>query len=1173
MFVHRSNRTERLVEVLAEVVAGPPADPFARECIVVQGKGMERWLSMKLAQRLGVWANPDFPFPRHLVERAVTAVLGDDSGASAAFEPESLMWSVEELLPAHLERKEFEPIRNYLSEDARGLKRIQLAERIADTFDHYVVYRPAMVLAWENGAEADWQAVLWRALVARHGPAHLAARAQTFLKAMAGGKTVSDGFPKRVSLFGISTLPPLYVHLLEALSRQLEMHLFALSPSREYWAEIRSKRDVIRELSRRDVTAADAEEALHLEEGNPLLASLGRVGRDFQQVLEDAAQYDEQERDLYEDPGTATMLSTLQSDILNLRRRGPGPGNVAPLPLQSEDDSITIHSCHSPMREVEVLRDRLLALFDADHSLDPHDVVVMTPDVDRYAPFVEAVFGDAGETKLRIPYDVADRNVRTTSEVLDAFERLLDLIGGRFTAPDVLDLLGIEVVRDHFQIHAEEVETLRAWVSEAGIRWGIDAEHRESVGQPALSQNTWRFGLDRLLLGYAMPGNERTLYGNVLPYDDVEGKSADLLGRVADFCATLFGFRASLQAPRLPAAWRDDLGKLLDAMIANTSRTAREHQQIRLALAAVAECARVAGYEGSVDRDAIRTQIKQSLQRGYSTRGFLCGGVTFCELVPMRTIPFRVICLMGMNDDTFPRTRRPLGFDLIARRPMTGDRSQREDDRYLFLEALLSARERLIITYVGQGIRDNMALPPSVVVSELLDALGESFCCSAPSSEDAGQPSPSFSRLSENASTVAQTMTSPFEKGGLRGISPNDPHQNPPWPPFSKGGERRSPENEQSFQRGDPLLLRHPLQSFSPRYFRPQKDSRLFSYSASCLKGAEKLVSAKREAASFVVAPIPLDAQELRVVALEELVSFFEHPTREFLRRRLDLRLEKDEAPLDDREPAELSGLERWVVGEALLARALRGEDLEAAFDAVRAAGRLPPGVPGRCIYEDLLPEIAALRTQAEASRGVLRLDALGIDGEIEGTRLTGLIRDLWNEGQVRCHYTRIKARPELGMWIRHVALNWAAPPGFPRRTSLIGRPKVGSGAALVHFRSLEDPESVLAELLRLYWLGHQSPLPLFPETSRTYAATIARADGEDARAKALEAARKTFEGSSSAKAPGERDDPDIRQVHGNEAPFDVASRSVASAPGSPVTFECIALSVFGPLLEHLEDA
>jgi exodeoxyribonuclease V gamma subunit len=723
--VHRSNRTERLVDALERLVRKPIGDPFARECIAVQGRGMERWLAMELASRLGVWANPDFPFPRRLVDRVLETTAGSTARDGAAFEPERLLWSIRGLLPELTERPEFAPIRTYLAGDDRGVRALQLADRIADTFDHYVVHRPDLVLLWERGGgdPRDWQPLLWRALVERLGSSHVAARARTFLEAAAEGRVDVRRLPERISLFGLSTLPPLYVEVLAALSRHREVHLFLLTPSREYWAQIRSQRQIVRELARSGATPEDARERLHLEVGHPLLASLGRLGREFQEVLERTADYVEDEEDLYEEPVSPTALATLQSDILALRYRvaPDGPGR---LPLRADDESIRIHSCHGPMREVEVLHDQLLALFEEIPDLEPHEVVVMTPDIDGYAHAIEAVFGSASSA---IPYRISDRGPRAAAEVVDAFERVLDLLASRMRAPEVLDLLGIAAVRNRFGIAAGDLDLLKEWITGSEIRWGVDAEHRAAVGQPALAQNTWRFGLDRLVLGYALDDPE-ALFGGALPSPDVEGTAARLLGSLVALLETLFRWRERLAEERSAREWRADLAELVAATIADDPTTADQVHGLTAALSEVAECAAGAGFDAPLALEAFRVQLDRELRRRSSTHGFLARGVCFCELVPMRTIPFRVVCLLGMSDGAFPRTERPLGFDLMARRPRLGDRSAREDDRYLFLEALLAARERLLISYVGQGIRDNGVRPPSVVVSELIDALDETFC-------------------------------------------------------------------------------------------------------------------------------------------------------------------------------------------------------------------------------------------------------------------------------------------------------------------------------------------------------------------------------------------------------------------------------------------------------------
>ncbi len=695
MIVHTSNRIEDLVALLADLVATPACEPslgpLAPETIAVQGRGMERWLSMELSNRLGVWANPSFPFPRRLIECAFDAVLGPAAGR-AGFEPESLTWVIADLLPRLLERREFAELQRFLAGDADGTRRIQLASRVAETLDHYVSYRPEMISAWEAGqARGEWQATLWREIVSRTNGQHLASRAQAFLASIGQADGPLPDFPARVSLFGITTLPPLWVEVLAALGRRVELHLFLL----------RCARDPLAEPSR----------------ANPLWTSLGSVGREFQQVLSlYGASVDSLQGAACD---TGSLLEVLQRAVLE---GNGGPGKVI---LREHDRSIQVHACHGPMREVEVLHDQLTALFEADPSLEPRDVIVMTPDVEAYAPFVEAVFdASLGEgERPRIAYRLADRRLRSTCDVVDAFWRVLDALAGRFTASTLVDLLLVDRIRNRFQIETADLDVLLEWIPDAGIRWGVDAHHRHEVGQPALDQNTWREGLDRMLLALAMPADETSLFAGTLPAKGVDLGDSDLLGRFAEFCEALFDLREKLIAPRCLDAWSQDLGQVLDRMIDQCDDGAQQQAWLRGALTDLAQRAREAGFDESVALASVRHQLDRHLEPAGESLGFLDGGVTICALVPMRSIPFRVVALLGMNDEAFPRSRQPFGFDHVAASPRPGDRTSRDDDRTLFLEALMSAREHLLITYVGRSVRDGSERAPSAVVDELLDEI------------------------------------------------------------------------------------------------------------------------------------------------------------------------------------------------------------------------------------------------------------------------------------------------------------------------------------------------------------------------------------------------------------------------------------------------------------------
>ncbi|MGB5063168.1 MAG: exodeoxyribonuclease V subunit gamma, partial [Candidatus Competibacter sp.] len=460
----------------------------------------------------------------------------------------------------------------------------------------------------------------------------------------------------------------------------------------------------------------------YLTVGNPLLASLGKQGRDFIDLLQ---VYPRTEWDGFVEPDGETLLQRLQADILHLRERGGE--ECPPLPLRPDDRSLQIHACHGPMREVEVLHDQLLALFAARRDLKPSDVIVMAPDIAVYGPLIEAVF-DGAPRERRIPFSVADQGAPVENPLVEVFFELLDLGGGRYDAAQVLGLLEPPAVRRRFGLTEDDLDRIRRWVRGAGIRWGIDAGIKSTWDLPVTAEHTWRAGLDRLLLGYALPGNGRELYGGILPYDEVEGGEARALGCLQSFTEALFGLDARLRERRPLAAWVEVLRGVLEQFFEPRDREENELQLIRAALETLRGNAELAEFDEPVLLSVVKSALRGQLNTAESGAGrFLGGGVTCCAMVPMRSIPFPVVCLLGMNDDAYPRPHRPVGFDLLATRFRRGDRSRRQDDRYLFLETLLSARACFYLSYVGQNIRDNSALPPSVLIGELLDVVDRGF--------------------------------------------------------------------------------------------------------------------------------------------------------------------------------------------------------------------------------------------------------------------------------------------------------------------------------------------------------------------------------------------------------------------------------------------------------------
>ncbi|NTU68970.1 MAG: exodeoxyribonuclease V subunit gamma [Chlorobiaceae bacterium] len=719
--LYTSNRMEALASAFADVVSKrPPGSPFSKEVVVVQSRGMQRWLSMRLASRFGVWANGYFPFPNTFVSE-LFGILGLAKADASSFSRESMRWSLMRLLPLMADGSGFEPVRSYLVDDPDGLKRLQLAGKIADAFDQYTIFRPELLEAWERGGDdgaGEWQPSLWRELVAQAKGRHRGSLKSEFCERLSC-LARPEGLPERISLFGISYLPPFHLDMLSAIARSTEVDIFLLSPTREYWGDI---------VSRKTLSGMPAAERKLRTEGNPLLASLGRSGRDFSEMVLDMPEVSEGDVDLYVDPGDDTLLHALQGDMLNLAGTG---GDEGYKPFDPADRSVQVHSCHSALREVEVLHDNLLDLLETVPGLVPREIVVMTPDIETYAPYITTVFGSRGDGVPRLPFSIADRRLLNEGNVASSLLKLLGLYGSRCTAPAMFDLLSSPPVRRRFGLEERELEVVRNWIGNIRIRWGIDEEDRKKLLLPSYRENSWRAGLDRLLLGYSMP-DEGVLVDGVLPYDGVEGDPAVTLGKFAVFVDAVESFLTAFDKPAKPEEWGERLAAMLDGFIKADDESERELGKVHEAVDAFVEAVAGSGLDEDLSAQVMISWFRSRLEEDERGLGFMTGGITFCAMLPMRSIPFRVVAMIGMNDGSFPRQQQPPGFDLITRFPRRGDRSVRGDDRYLFLESILSARDVLYLSYIGQSVKDNSEIPPSVLVSELLDAVRRRFVVSGP---------------------------------------------------------------------------------------------------------------------------------------------------------------------------------------------------------------------------------------------------------------------------------------------------------------------------------------------------------------------------------------------------------------------------------------------------------
>ncbi len=750
----QSNRMEALLsQLLTHLDAHKPASIFAEQTVLVQSPGMSQWLTIHLAHQQGVCAQVAFPLPSSFIWRLYQTLLPNVPEQSA-FNKANMAWKLFELLPSLLADDDFAPLANYLANTHDLTKRFALCEKIADVFDQYLMYRPEWVLAWEQGEQAPtgladddadlrWQSKLWQALFQTtqdkgQSHYHRANLHQGLLQAIEHAE--QSQLPERLDIFGISAIPRLQLDVFSKLAERIDVNLYFFNPSPHYWG------DVVDEKTRAKIDAnyalkpeLDKDADTHFFVGNPLLSSFGKLGRDY---LEQLIERDAQWHDAFKTDFAENALGVLQQEIHDLAFKGralePSPlwyvSEEGKIPLSLSDSSIQFATCHSALREVEALHDYLLTLLSKDKTLTPKDIIVMMPDVASYAPLIDAVFGRFYGTEKAIPYAIADRTVAEEKPVLQSFLTLSQLPTLRFGKTEMLDLLLVPAISERFDLTQHDLTQISVWLDEVAVKWGFDGEHKASLGQAGLPLNTWHLGIQRLVLGAHFSADDA--YNGIYGHSAIEGRDTEVAGALLAFLAKLNHYKNKLSKAQSLASFATHLTALADDFYQRDDALAREFSELDNAIATLQTHYEQGDYQGEVDAALVHKVLEGALsQQGVGQR-FLIGRVNFCTLMPMRAVPFKQVCLLGMNDADYPRNVVPTGFDLLNKTPrQKGDRSRKLDDRYLFLEALLSARDALYISYVGNSCVDNSVRLPSLLVSELMDTLSRVFYLEGDNSE------------------------------------------------------------------------------------------------------------------------------------------------------------------------------------------------------------------------------------------------------------------------------------------------------------------------------------------------------------------------------------------------------------------------------------------------------
>ena len=788
--VFHGNRLEDLRDLTVGLFKNNPLPPLVPETLLVQSNGMKHWLEMALADdaAMGICAATHMELPSSFIWRMYRLVLGQALVPVAmSFDKQALVWRLWRLLPEFAKTHQVEALLAYVKDDPLGRQRYQLAQQVADVFDGYQSYRADWLSDWAQGRyvlqhqseskamppDQIWQAQLWQLLlqdVMQKQAPELASQCHSraevhsqFMRKLEHAESHKpEGLPPRIVVFGISNLPMQVVEALAALGRWSQIILMVQNPCQEYWGH--------------DMDL--------LAQKHSLLSSWGQQGRDYLHALE---RFDQPENALsvmskqtfFVDPAEhsrPTRLQKIQSDILKL--------NAMPsLPESCDDDgSIQMVKAHSAQREVDILHDRLWAWFDENPTWKPNDVMVMVPDMATFASHIQAVFGRFGPQHPRfIPFSVADTTPRQVPMV-QALEFLLKLPEARVTLTEWLSLFEVSAVRAKFQMTEPDVQTMKDWLQAAAVRWGLNPAHRQKWGVPSsmpnAQQNTWSYGLQRLILGYAAGQAEGvSAWHGVLPLPQVSGLSALKVGYLAQWLEAVSLTLTQLNAEHTPAQWCSVMHDVLLRFF-EVDNEADERMLLRLQqeLSHWQSLCDQAGMAEPIPLTVVREHWLSGLESSGLQQRFFGGGVQFSTLMPMRAIPFKGLCLLGMNDGAYPRQSTPRDFDLMSLHWRAGDRSRREDDRYLFLEAFLSAREKLYISWQGRRSTDNQKMPPSVLVSQLRDTLKSRF---TPETSAVLQPLQAFSAKYFLPQSEFLTYADDWEKAQQYSIVSNTPSAEP----------------------------------------------------------------------------------------------------------------------------------------------------------------------------------------------------------------------------------------------------------------------------------------------------------------------------------------------------------------------------------------------------------
>lgn len=1141
LHLYQSNRLEHLAEMMLTLQAAQPlTSPLASEEIVVQSQGMRRYITQYMAKKHGIAANLHFSLPAGLSWQLMRRLLNNIPELSP-FATEVIRWRLFSLFQSaqwtdHNDfQAAYQVLRAYLSNGDYAT--YQLAGEIADIFDQYLVYRPDWIEAWskqqqpnelKNNPTAHWQAQIWRFL--DNGSTQTPHRAALWRQLMEKLAEPQVAVAPRYCVFGIATLAPMYLTLLKQLALHSDVHIFALNPSAEFWGNVIEPATI---LASGDINLS--------HQGHPLLASLGKQGRDFFNQLADAntqtdldsytteefsgsllhrLQHDIQTQTLPEtthQQGFAnTHLTHLETEIWSHQPERKTAFQAActsaqilfeqaikqaKTPTQHEqaqkhyqqhlllaqmdaDNSIQIHSAHSPLRELHILKDHLLQQLAQDPTLQPHDIAILTPNIEPYVPFIEAIFGKHCPDERPLPYSIADIKRSTTQPLMQAVAQLLNLLISRFEADKLLQLLEHDTILHHFKLTRADLPLIHDTITQLNIHWGADAAQRAEYGDND-DLFTWQQGLNRLIAGWLLPENNN-LWHNISPFT-MRPDFMPTMANFANLINTLIQARQTWQQNRGITDWINQVRQLIHNVFDLSADEQTAMQQLEQSLSQWQTEAQLAEFHAPIPANIAIAHIQRFLS-SQSEAGFLRGGITFCSMVPMRSLPFKILCLLGLNDGDFPRNTSSAPFDLISKHHRTGDRARRDDDRYLFLEAILSARQTLYLSYIGKDIRTNEARAPSVLLNELIDTL---------------------------AAQMGITPKYLLEK----------------W------------------------VIQHPLQAFSRQYFSGSP-----KYNSARQDYAQALNQPLNTSSPFInTLPTTPELPNTPETEQQNFIQFWRNPVKSYLRQQFNWQEPFTAATQEAAEPFEPS--QPRIISDAYLNARRKQEDFTQTTQRLYAQSQLPAGILGELTQQ----HYALAAKQLDGSllqqpylptvSGSLKLTAGKFHYHLNHLTAQG---QLLTADQFLRSYNqsaRLSASDKIEIMLLHLIYCATPLSGNLKTTHFISLDKQFSLPEI----NTKTAQNILNEWLTAYHTGQTAPLPFFPRVN--LAAVLAMTGNEKAWGKhALPAAAKVYH--NGYKGFAQADYPEIQLVYGRNAS--------AEPPYQSTLFQHLSENLLFPLQDWL---